>query len=171
VGMLERRIAPQHAHDKRGHGTDQTVNCELTTVNSPMPATFRQSDLEAYLDEALPAEEMAIIERSLREDRTLLRQLASVHSRRNAGVHSLGEIWRRHRLSCPTREQLGGLFLQTLPEDMADYVAFHLEVVGCRYCQANLRDLQAQVAEDQKAVQTRRRKYFESSAGYLRQGK
>jgi hypothetical protein len=133
----------------------------------PMPVTFRQTDLEAYLDEALPAEEMAVIERALREDRTLLRQLTSVHSRRNAGVHSLGEIWRRHRLSCPTREQLGGLFLQTLPEETADYVFFHLEVVGCRYCQANIRDLQAQLAEDTQVVQTRRRKYFQSSAGYL----
>ena len=142
-------------------------NCELTTVDSLMPATFRQTDLEAYLDEALPAEEMAVIERALREDRTLLRQLTSVHSRRNAGVHSLGEIWRRHRLSCPTREQLGGLFLQTLPEETADYVSFHLEVVGCRFCQANLHDLQAQLAEDTQVVQTRRRKYFQSSAGYL----
>ena len=133
-----------------------------------MSAAFRQSDLEAYLDEALPAEEMTMIERALREDRALLRQLTSVHSRRNAGVHSLGEIWRRHRLSCPTREQLGGLLLQTLPEETADYLAFHLEVAGCRYCQANLRDLQAQLAEDRQVVQTRRRKYFQSSAGYLR---
>jgi hypothetical protein len=136
-----------------------------------MPTAFRLSDLEAYLDEALPAEEMAVIERALREDRTLMRQLTSVHSRRNAGVHSLGEIWRRHRLSCPTREQLGGLFLQTLPDETAEYITFHLETVGCRYCQANLRDLQAQMAEDQEVVQTRRRKYFQSSAGYLRQAK
>jgi hypothetical protein len=136
-----------------------------------MSATFRQSDLEAYLDEALPSEEMAIIERAMREDRTLLRQLTTVHSRRNAGVHSLGEIWRRHRLSCPTREQLGGLFLQTLPEELTDYITFHLETVGCRYCQANLRDLQLQLAEDQQVIQTRRRRYFESSAGYLRPAK
>jgi hypothetical protein len=136
-----------------------------------MPSAIRQSDLEAYLDEALPAEEMAIIERALREDRALLAQLATVHSRRNAGVHSLGEIWRRHRISCPTREQLGGFHLETLPEETAEYVAFHLEVVGCRYCQANLRDLETQVAEDQKAVETRRRKYFQSSAGYLRAAK
>jgi hypothetical protein len=133
-----------------------------------MSAAFRQSDLEAYLDEALPAEEMANVERALREDRTLLRQLASIHARRNAGMHSLGEIWRRHRLSCPTREQLGGLLLQTLPEQTADYVAFHLEIAGCRFCQANLRDLEAQLAEDRQIAQSRRRKYFQSSAGYLR---
>jgi hypothetical protein len=136
-----------------------------------MPSAIRQSDLEAYLDEALPVEEMAIIERALREDRRLFAQLTSVHSRRNAGVHSLGEIWRRHRLSCPTREQLGGLVLQTLPEETAEYIAFHLEVVGCRYCQANLRDLESQMAEDRQIVETRRRKYFQSSAGYLRSGK
>jgi hypothetical protein len=136
-----------------------------------MPTAFRQSDLEAYLDEALPAEEMATIERALREDRTLMRQLASVNSRRNAGVHSLGEIWRRHRLSCPTREQLGGYLLETLPEELANYIAFHLETAGCRYCQANLRDLQLQLAEDQKTVQTRRRRYFQSSAGYLKSAK
>jgi hypothetical protein len=106
-----------------------------------MPKTFRQSDLEAYLDEALPAEEMAAIERALREDRSLARQMTTIHSRRNAGVHSLGEIWRRHRLSCPTREQLGGLLLETLPEETVDYITFHLDTVGCRYCQANLNDL------------------------------
>jgi hypothetical protein len=136
-----------------------------------MPTAIRQSDLEAYLEEALPAEEMAVIERALREDPKLLRQLTGVHSRRNAGVHSLGEIWRRHRLSCPTREQLGGVFLQTLPDETADYVAFHLEVIGCRYCLANLRDLQTQMAEDHETVQTRRRRYFESSAGFLRPAK
>jgi hypothetical protein len=136
-----------------------------------MSATFRQSDLEAYLEEALPAEEMATVERALREDRALMRQLTAIHSRRNAGVHSLGEIWRRHRLSCPTREQLGGLLLQTLPEETADYVSFHLDVVGCRYCQANFGDLKAQLDEDKQVVQTRRRKYFQSSAGYLRREK
>jgi hypothetical protein len=133
-----------------------------------MPAVFRPSDLEAYLDEALPAEEMARLEKALRDDPALLHRLTAVHSRRNSGIHSLGEIWRRHRVSCPTRQQLGSYLLKALPDDLADYVAFHVEVVGCRFCRANLGDLEAQLAEDQKAVQTRRRKYFQSSAGYLR---
>jgi hypothetical protein len=133
-----------------------------------MPAAFRPSDLEAYLDEALPAEEMARLEKALRGDPDLLRRLTAVHARRNSGVHSLGEIWRRRRVSCPTREQLGSYLLKALPDDLADYIAFHVEVVGCRFCRANLADLEAQLAEDQKTVQTRRRKYFQSSAGYLR---
>jgi hypothetical protein len=107
----------------------------------------------------------------LRKDPALLRQMTVIHSRRNAGVHSLGEIWRRGRLSCPSREQLGSFLLAALPEDAADYVAFHLDVVGCRYCQANLADLESQQAEKQEAVQRRRRRYFQSSVGHLRRGR
>ncbi|MGA2064776.1 MAG: hypothetical protein ABSG86_07395 [Thermoguttaceae bacterium] len=129
-----------------------------------------QADLEAYLDEALPAEEMAQIEKALRDDPELVRRLSEVHARRDSGVLSLGEVWRRHRLSCASREQLGSLLLGVLPEETARYLAFHLEVAGCRYCQANLADLRNQQAEARQAVQERRRKYFQSSAGYLRRG-
>jgi hypothetical protein len=135
-----------------------------------MTKNIRQSDLEAYLDEALPPEEMAAIERVLREDQRQVERLSSIHARRNAGVHSLSEIWRARRLSCFSREQLGSFLLQTLPEESADYVAFHLEVVGCRYCQANLADLKTRQKEDHRAAQTRRHKYFQSSTGYLRRG-
>lgn len=133
-----------------------------------MSKPLRQSDLESYLDEALPPEEMARIEQALRKDRQLVRQLAAINARRDAGVHSLGEIWRRHRLSCPSRQQLGNYLLGALADEAADYVTFHLELVGCRYCRANLTDLQKQQAEASEAVETRRRKYFQSSAGYLR---
>jgi hypothetical protein len=136
-----------------------------------MPAPFRSSDLEAYLDEALPDEAMARIEKALRKDPALMKHLTTVHARRNAGVHTLGEIWRRRRVSCPTREQLGSYLLKALPDELAEYVAFHIEVVGCRFCRANLSDLETQLAEDQKTVETRRRKYFQSSAGYLRREK
>ena len=129
-----------------------------------------QADLEAYLDEALPAEEMAQIEKALRDDPELVRRLSEVHARRDSGGLSLGEVWRRHRLSCASREQLGSLLLGVLPEETARYLAFHLEVAGCRYCQANLADLRNQQAEARQAVQERRRKYFQSSAGYLRRG-
>lgn len=132
-----------------------------------MAASFSQSDLEAFLDEALPPEDMARIEKALRKDPTLARRLAAINGRRDAGIHSVGAIWRRHRLSCPTREQLGSYLLGILPQEAADYVGFHLELVGCRYCQANRRDLERQQAEARVAAQSRRRKYFQSSAGYL----
>jgi hypothetical protein len=128
---------------------------------------FRQSDLEAYLDEALPPEEMARIEKAAREDRAIVAQLAAIHARRGTGVHSLGEIWRRHRLSCPSREQLGSYLLGALEEAHADYIAFHTELVGCRYCRANLADLRSQQAGGDPAAPQRRVRYFQSSAAHL----
>jgi hypothetical protein len=125
------------------------------------------AELEAYLDEALPAEQMATVEAALRQHPALLKQLSQINARRDSGVHSLGEIWRRSRLSCPSRQQLGSYLLGILDDEHADYVTFHIETVGCRYCAANLTDLQTQQAEKTETAQRRRRKYFQSSAGYL----
>jgi hypothetical protein len=132
-----------------------------------MTRQLTDSELEAYLDEALTPTEMAAIEAELRASPKLLKQLAKIHSRRDAGVHSLGEIWRRHRISCPTREQMGSFLLGVLDDEQADYVRFHLDVVACRLCHANLEDLRRRQAESDEIIVVRRKKYFDSSAGYL----
>jgi anti-sigma factor RsiW len=131
---------------------------------------FPDSDLQAYLDEALPAAEMAEIEAALRKERELADQLSAINARRDSGVHSLGEIWRRHRVSCPSRQQLGNYLLGVLADDEAAYLKFHLEEVGCRRCEANATDLRNQQRESAGHAASRRRKYFQSSAGYLRSG-
>ena len=134
-----------------------------------MSQQFTSAELEAYLDEALPIERMAAIEEALRKDESLQRQLTATNGRRDAGVHSVGEIWRRRRLSCPSREQLGSFLLGVLPADAADYVKFHIESIECRCCAANLEDLRAQQsAADAGQVQQRRQRYFQSSVGHLR---
>ncbi len=134
-----------------------------------MATDFSNSDLEAYLDESLPVERMTAIEDALRQNSALQKRLTAINGRRDAGVHSLGEIWRRHRLSCPTREQLGSYLLGVLSRDAAGYTKFHLETIGCRYCLASLADLKAQQsAADAEIAERRRQKYFQSSAGYLR---
>ncbi len=129
---------------------------------------FRQTDLEAYLDEALPAEEMARIEKAARKDRRLVERLAAINARRNSGIHTLGEIWRRRRLGCPTREQLADYLRGGLEKSFTAHVEFHLDAVGCRYCRANLADLRARGVESKRASHRRRRKFFQSSAGYLK---
>lgn len=125
-------------------------------------------ELEAYLDEALPVADMARIEQLLRSDAGLVQQLAAINARRDAGLHSLGEIWRRHRLSCPTREQLGSYLLGVVETALADFIRFHLEHSGCRTCQANLDDLKSRQTDEPATIETRRKKYFQSSAGHLR---
>ncbi|HZZ26738.1 MAG TPA: hypothetical protein VFE46_01925 [Pirellulales bacterium] len=137
---------------------------------------YSQADLIAYLDEALPAETMAAIEDALRSDSRLMTQLTEIIGRRDSGVHSLGEIWRRYRLSCPSREQLGSHLLGILSEQETAYIGFHIEMIGCRCCQANLDDLKMQQASaaDRAAsdrTSQRRKKYFQSSAGHLRTAK
>jgi hypothetical protein len=133
-----------------------------------MAKSLTQADLEAYLDEALPVEGMARIERALRDDPALAHQLTAINGRRDAGIHSVGEIWRRHRLSCPTREQLGSYLLKVLDAEVAGFIDFHLQVSGCRTCLANLDDLKQRQTEHPTVVDGRRKKYFQSSAGHLR---
>lgn len=129
--------------------------------------TFSHVDLENYLDEALPAEEMARIEQALRTNGRLLSELSAINARRDSGVHSLGEVWRRHRLTCPTRDQLGSFLMGAIEPGMAEYIRFHLDVAGCRVCQANRDDLERKQGDQPQAVEGRRRKYFQSSAGFL----
>ena len=132
-----------------------------------MPHSFTDSELDAYLDESLPAGRMTEIESTLRDSPELCDQVAAINARRDSGVHSLGQIWRRHRLTCPSREQLGSYLLGVLPAATAAYISFHLEEVGCRCCAASATDLKTQQAEADEQVTARRRKYFQSSAGHL----
>ena len=131
-------------------------------------ATFTDQQLQAYLDESLESSLMAEVEQQLRSDESLRERLVAVAGAREAGVHGLGEIWRRQRLSCPTREQLGSFLLGAMSSEQQDYIQFHLETIGCRICQANLEDLKSQRLEQESAVKTRRQRYFQTSAGYLK---
>ncbi|MCL6502247.1 MAG: hypothetical protein K6T86_06140 [Pirellulales bacterium] len=135
-----------------------------------MSSSFSEAELEGYLDEALPVEEMARIEAALRASSELAARLAAINARRDAGLHSLGDIWRRHRITCPERTELGSYLLGVLEAGHAAYIRFHLEVIGCRLCQANLADLQQQQAARPDTA-SRRRRYFKSSAGLLRKMK
>jgi anti-sigma factor RsiW len=124
--------------------------------------------LAAYLDDALGDAETAQVEQMLRRNETLRRQLRGLLQERDRGEHSVGAIWRRQRLSCPDREQLGSYLLGVLEPAQQDYVEFHLRTIGCAFCQANMADLQAQQHESEPRVQDRRKRVFDSSAGLLK---
>jgi hypothetical protein len=126
-----------------------------------------REQLHAYLDEALSDAETAHIEQALRDSEPLRRLLRQTMQERDRGEHSLGAIWRRDRLTCPTREQLGSYLLQVLEEAHQDYIDFHLKTIGCPYCQANLADLQAQQQEAGPKTKERRRRLVQSTASYI----
>ncbi len=138
----------------------------LSLPADPTMAEITREQLHAYLEDALSETELARIERALRDSAELRQRLQQVMQERDRGEHSIGAIWRRQRLSCPTREQLGSYLLGVLEEDLAGYIRFHLETVECPFCQANLVDLQEQ--QQGAASQKRRQRIFKSSAGYLK---
>ena len=97
--------------------------------------------LRAYVSDALPDTELVAVERALRESMELRTLLQEVIAQEDRGEHTAGAIWRRERVSCPSREQLGGYLLGAGDPDFLDYVRFHVAEIGCPYCQANLDDL------------------------------
>jgi anti-sigma factor RsiW len=131
-----------------------------------MPHDFTDPELLGYLDEALPVERMTAIEAELRSSAELRQRVAALRTSRDHQGHSVSDIWRRGRLSCPGRGQLGSYLLGALSAEWTEYVDFHLHAVGCRYCQANLADLQ-ESSQPTEAQAQRRQKFFQSSAGYV----
>jgi hypothetical protein len=130
--------------------------------------------LHAYLNDALTDPEMAVVEQALRNSEPLRRTLRQVMQDRDRGEHTLGAVWCRERLTCPPREQLGSYLLQVLDDEQQAYIEFHLTDVGCAFCQANLADLQSLQNEPAPSAKERRRRFFQSSAGFLhiaREGK
>jgi hypothetical protein len=126
-----------------------------------------REQLHAYLDDALSDAETARVEQALRDSEPLRRALRQAMQERDRGEHSLGAVWRRERLTCPPREQLGSYLLGVLDDAVQEYIKFHLNTVGCPFCLANLADLQALQKEPVPKAKERRRRYFQSSAGYL----
>ncbi|VAX39696.1 hypothetical protein MNBD_PLANCTO02-646 [hydrothermal vent metagenome] len=120
-----------------------------------------------YFDEMLAVDEMRFVEQALRDSQELQKRLALLAQSRDRGVHSVGEIWRNDRLSCPARSQLGNYLLGTLDQTNSDYIQFHAETIGCRICTANLEDMQ-KAADSTPETKQRRQRFFQTSAGHLR---
>jgi hypothetical protein len=110
-----------------------------------VPPPIDELMLRNYLADALCPEESARVEKALRDSAELRARLEDVRQNRGDGqLHTLGAIWRRARLTCPNREKLGSFLLDALDPELASYIHFHLEVIECPFCQANIADLKTQ---------------------------
>jgi hypothetical protein len=133
-----------------------------------MARVIDEDALRGYLLETLPPGEMARVEKALRDSSELRARLEDVRrNRADAGLHTLGAIWRRSRLSCPNRQQLGSYLLDALDPELADYITFHIDVVACPFCQANFADLKGKAAQATLATKKRQQRIYESSRGLL----
>jgi hypothetical protein len=122
-----------------------------------MSEEFTDSELEAYLDEGLDAERAASLEKQMRENPKLIKKLSLINARRDAGLHTLGEIWRRFEIGVPTRDQLAGYLTGTLDDPWMDYIRYRIEILKCPFTIANVNDLreQQQHSSDAKLRQER----------------
>ncbi len=78
----------------------------------------------------------------------------------------LTRVWEDGRLSCPKRSTIGAWMLGTLDDAWRDYVAFHVDRLGCRFCQANLDDLKQKNEGRDKDVL--RERIMQSTVGFLK---
>lgn len=133
-----------------------------------MSQAIDDATLRDYLAESLPPEAMARVEKALRDSAALRERLEDLRQdRSDVSLHSLGAIWRRHRLTCASRQQLGSYLLDALDPGLSAYITFHLDVVACPFCQANLADLRSKAEEHAPASQTRRHRIYHSSRHLL----
>jgi RNA polymerase sigma-70 factor (ECF subfamily) len=77
----------------------------------------------------------------------------------------LTAIWEEHRLSCIKRSTLSAFLLEDLPPEWFDYVDFHLTKMGCHFCRASFKDLQAKQADKKQDHLGRR--ILASTVGFL----
>jgi hypothetical protein len=80
-------------------------------------------------------------------------------------ISLLSQVWEEYRPSCPKRSTLGGYLLGTLDDPWRNYIAFHVDTLGCRFCAANLDDLRRETARE---TDTLRDRIMQSSIGFFR---
>lgn len=78
----------------------------------------------------------------------------------------LTRLWEQHRPSCPKRSTLGKWLMGTLDAEWDQYVAFHVDTLGCQFCQANREDLQADTAPVE--ANSSHQRIMQSSIGFFR---
>lgn len=132
-----------------------------------MTQDFNDSELEAYLDESLNPERAGQLEQALRKDKALLQRLSAINGRRDSGVHSLGEIWRRHQVGVPSPDKIRDFLSDRLSTEESDYIRFRIKTLKCRFTIALIDDVQQQQAEPDSRSTSRRKKYFQKSADLL----
>ncbi len=82
----------------------------------------------------------------------LVHMLSEALDSGESDVHfDVGALWKKARVSCPSRHWLARLVAGTLPEGPAGFVRFHLDEMRCEWCQANRDDLERSERESELA--------------------
>src|SRR5262249_54570978 len=77
----------------------------------------------------------------------------------------LTHVWQQNGFTCRNRRTIGGSLLGTLEGTWKEYVDFHVNKLGCKFCRANVDDIQKATEAEQKKVQQR---IFDSTIGFFK---
>ncbi|MBN2445972.1 MAG: RNA polymerase sigma factor [Phycisphaerae bacterium] len=80
---------------------------------------------------------------------------------------TLARIWQEEGISCLKRSTLGRYLLGALEDDWQQYVEFHVSLLACERCSANLDDLRGEDERDDAGRASLRERVFASSIGFL----
>jgi RNA polymerase sigma-70 factor, ECF subfamily len=82
---------------------------------------------------------------------------------------TVARVWREQRLTCLKRSTLGSLSLGVLDEPWKSYTQFHLDIVACPMCVANLADIESEEDDPNSPdFDADRERMFQSSVGFLK---
>lgn len=141
---------------------------ELMVVEMLMVLGMRNKEVAADLDlseTAVAGVKFRVLERW----RELAAQHETAHEWQDADLardSTVAEVWGEEGISCLKRSTLGRYLLGALDEEWSGYLDFHVQVVGCDRCQANLDDLKAEESEA-PARERLLERCFNSSVGFL----
>jgi hypothetical protein len=105
----------------------------------------------------------SMIKTSARCIKRSVKQSVPVEFERRRAKEKIGEILPDLRPGCLKRTTLGKYTLEIFPEGWESFVRFHVEALGCRFCQANLVELNQQV----QSHDPRNEQLFQSTIGFL----
>ncbi|EMI53405.1 RNA polymerase sigma factor [Rhodopirellula sallentina] len=139
---------------------------DLSIVEAIFYAGLRNRQIAELM--TLPANDIAVVKH--RFIQRLQRQIQSTGSIGSAVPSEtprvnadLAAAWEFNRPTCPKRSTLGRYMLAILPSSWQGFVDFHVETLGCRYCLANLSEMQ-----NASEPQPRDDRLFQSTIGFLK---
>lgn len=135
---------------------------DLQIVELLFYAQLRNKDIGVLLE--LDEKQVALVKHRL--VKRLADELGDQTQEELTDESMLSRLWEEHRPSCPKRSTVGKWLMGTLEPDWASYVEFHVERLGCRFCQANRSDLQADA--EPVAARSAQQRILQSSVGFFR---
>jgi hypothetical protein len=124
-------------------------------------ADFTNEELLAWLDETLPLERSSAFELHARQSPEIRERLESLRQSRDQGGLTLGEIWRRHRIGCFSRDVLARHLRGETGSGLSEQIQFHLETIECVWCRATIESMS-------ETDLTRTTRVFQTSLGGLK---